>query len=31
MLTAPLGAVPDLAREIGPLLTDKLVLDTGND
>jgi 8-hydroxy-5-deazaflavin:NADPH oxidoreductase len=30
MLTVPLKAVPDLARELGPLLAGKVVLDTGN-
>jgi predicted dinucleotide-binding enzyme len=30
MLTVPLKAVPDLARELAPLLTGKVVLDTGN-
>jgi 8-hydroxy-5-deazaflavin:NADPH oxidoreductase len=30
MLTVPLGAVPDLARTLAPLLSGKVVLDTGN-
>jgi hypothetical protein len=30
MLTVPLGAVPELARTLVPLLKDKVVLDTGN-
>src|ERR1043166_9157503 len=30
MLTVPLRAVPDLARELAPLLAGKVVLDTGN-
>jgi predicted dinucleotide-binding enzyme len=30
MLTVPLAAVPDLARDIAPLLVGKVVLDTGN-
>jgi hypothetical protein len=30
MLTVPLKAVPDLARELAPALAGKLVLDTGN-
>ena len=30
MLTVPLKAVPDLARDLGPALAGKLVLDTGN-
>ena len=30
MLTVPVKAIPELAREIGPLLAGKLVLDTGN-
>jgi predicted dinucleotide-binding enzyme len=30
MLTVPLRAVPDLARELGPSLVGKVVLDTGN-
>jgi 8-hydroxy-5-deazaflavin:NADPH oxidoreductase len=29
-LTVPLKAVPELARELGPLLAGKVVLDTGN-
>jgi predicted dinucleotide-binding enzyme len=30
MLTVPLKAIPDLARQIGAQLADKVVLDTGN-
>jgi predicted dinucleotide-binding enzyme len=30
MLTVPLRAVPDLARDLAPLLNGKVVLDTGN-
>jgi predicted dinucleotide-binding enzyme len=30
MLTIPLRAIPDLARELGPSLTGKVVLDTAN-
>src|SRR5438552_12644250 len=30
MLTVPLAAVSDLARDLGPLLAGKVVLDTGN-
>jgi 8-hydroxy-5-deazaflavin:NADPH oxidoreductase len=30
MLTVPLKAVPDLARDLAPLLAGKVVLDTGN-
>src|SRR4051794_34792955 len=30
MLTVPLAAIPDLARTLAPLLTGKVVLDTGN-
>jgi predicted dinucleotide-binding enzyme len=30
MLTVPLKAVPDLAKDIAPALRDKVVLDTGN-
>jgi len=30
MLTVPLASVPDLARDLGPLLPAKVVLDTGN-
>src|SRR6266496_5732563 len=30
MLTVPLGAIPDLARDLAPLLSGKVVLDTGN-
>ena len=30
MLTVPLRAVPDLARDLAPLLVGKVVLDTGN-
>jgi predicted dinucleotide-binding enzyme len=30
MLTVPLKAIPDLARDLAPLLTGKVVLDTGN-
>jgi 8-hydroxy-5-deazaflavin:NADPH oxidoreductase len=30
MLTVPLNTVPDLAREVGPALAGKVVLDTGN-
>ena len=30
MLTVPLAAVPDLARDLAPLLVGKAVLDTGN-
>ena len=30
MITVPLKAIPDLAREIAPLLSGKVVLDTGN-
>jgi 8-hydroxy-5-deazaflavin:NADPH oxidoreductase len=30
MLTIPLKAVPELARDVAPLLIDKVVLDTGN-
>jgi len=30
MLTVPLAAIPGLARELGPLLAGKIVLDTGN-
>ena len=30
MLTVPLSAVPDLARDLGPSLSGKVVLDTGN-
>src|SRR5438094_1955705 len=30
MLTVPLKAVPDLARDLGPSLAGKIVLDTGN-
>jgi predicted dinucleotide-binding enzyme len=30
MLTVPLGAIPDLARDLAPLLAGKVVLDTGN-
>src|SRR5437870_1622698 len=30
MLTVPLRAVPDLARELRPSLAGKVVLDTGN-
>src|ERR1700694_285520 len=30
MLTVPLRAIPDLARELGPSLVGKVVLDTGN-
>jgi len=30
MLTVPLASVPDLVRDLGPLLSTKVVLDTGN-
>jgi 8-hydroxy-5-deazaflavin:NADPH oxidoreductase len=30
MLTVPLAAIPDLARDLAPLLVGKVVLDTGN-
>jgi hypothetical protein len=30
MLTVPLKAVPDVARDLAPALADKIVLDTGN-
>jgi len=30
MLTVPLRAIPDLARDLAPLLAGKIVLDTGN-
>lgn len=30
MLTVPLRAIPDLARDLGPLLVGKIVIDTGN-
>ncbi len=30
MLTVPLKAVPDLARDLAPILAGKIVLDTGN-
>ena len=30
MLTVPLAAIPDLARDVAPLLVGKVVLDTGN-
>ena len=30
MLTVPLEAVPDLARELGSSMAGKIVLDTGN-
>ena len=30
MLTVPLKAIPDLARDLAPLLAGKIVLDTGN-
>ena len=30
MLTVPLKAVPDLARDLAPVLAEKIVLDTGN-
>jgi len=30
MLTIPLAAVPDVAREVAPLVAGKVVLDTGN-
>jgi predicted dinucleotide-binding enzyme len=30
MLTVPLAAIPDLARDLAPLLVSKVVLDTGN-
>src|SRR5262245_4608394 len=30
MLTVPLKAVPDLAHDLAPLLSGKVVLDTGN-
>ena len=30
MLTVPLKAIPDLARDLAPLLAGKVVLDTGN-
>jgi 8-hydroxy-5-deazaflavin:NADPH oxidoreductase len=30
MLTVPLAAIPDLARDLAPLLAGKAVLDTGN-
>jgi hypothetical protein len=30
MLTVPLKAVPDLARDLSPLLAGKIVIDTGN-
>jgi predicted dinucleotide-binding enzyme len=30
MLTVPLAAIPDVARDLAPLLTGKVVLDTGN-
>jgi 8-hydroxy-5-deazaflavin:NADPH oxidoreductase len=30
MLTVPLASVPDLARDLAPLLSTKIVLDTGN-
>ena len=30
MLTVPLKAVPDLARDLAPTLAGKIVLDTGN-
>jgi predicted dinucleotide-binding enzyme len=30
MLTVPLAAVPELARDLAPLLSGKVVLDTGN-
>lgn len=30
ILTVPLAAVPDLARDLAPLLAGKIVLDTGN-
>src|SRR2546430_13373504 len=30
LLTVPLNAVPDLARDLAPVLANKVVLDTGN-
>jgi 8-hydroxy-5-deazaflavin:NADPH oxidoreductase len=30
MLTVPLASVPDIARDLAPLLSTKIVLDTGN-
>jgi len=30
MLTVPLAAIPDLSRDLAPLLSGKVVLDTGN-
>lgn len=30
MLTVPLRAIPDLARDLAPLLSGKIVIDTGN-
>jgi predicted dinucleotide-binding enzyme len=30
MITVPLKAIPELAREVGSILTGKVVLDTGN-
>lgn len=30
MITVPLKAVPQLARDVGPLLSGKIVIDTGN-
>src|SRR6266545_7110987 len=30
MLTVPLKAIPDLARDLAPLLAGKIVMDTGN-
>jgi len=30
MLTVPLKAIPDLARDVAPALSGKIVLDTGN-
>jgi 8-hydroxy-5-deazaflavin:NADPH oxidoreductase len=30
MITVPLKAIPELARDVGPLLAGKVVLDTGN-
>jgi predicted dinucleotide-binding enzyme len=30
MLTVPLKAIPDLARDVAPLLAGKIVMDTGN-
>ena len=30
MLTVPLKAIPDLAKDLAPLLTGKIVIDTGN-